>query len=116
MGSLFVILAAAMATATFIENDFGSEAAFGMVYNRKWFELILLLLAANMAGQLIINKMFRKEKLPVSLFHLAFVVMIAGAGITRYTGWEGSMQCHVRERHQIPVCHLRTAASLFTAA
>ncbi len=102
MGSLFVILAAAMATATFIENDFGSKTAFGMVYNRKWFELILLLLAANMTGQLIINKMFRKEKLPVTLFHLAFVIMIAGAGITRYTGWEGSM--HIREGETSNTC------------
>jgi cytochrome c-type biogenesis protein CcsB len=95
MGALFVIFAAAMAAATFIENDYGSHVAYGMVYNKKWFELVLLLLAANMAGQLVINKMFRREKIPVALFHLAFILMIAGAAVTRYTGKEGTM--HIRE-------------------
>jgi len=95
MGSLFVVFAAAMASATFIENDYGSGAAYGMVYDAKWFELILLLLAVNLTGQLIINRIFRKEKFPIALFHLAFILMVAGAAITRYTGWEGSM--HIRE-------------------
>ena len=89
MGSLFIIFAFAMAAATFIENDYGSGAAYGMVYGTKWFELILLLLSINLIGQLIINKLFRRSRLPVALFHLAFVLMIAGAGITRYFGWEG---------------------------
>ncbi len=95
MGSLAVIFAVSMAAATFIENDFGSQSAYSSVYNTHWFELILILLAANLIGQLIILKMFRKAKLPVALFHLAFVLMIAGAGITRYFGREGSI--HIRE-------------------
>ena len=103
MGSLFVIFAVAMATATFIENDFGSKAAYSSVYNTRWFEFILILLAANLIGQLIILKMFRKIKLPVALFHLAFVLMITGAGITRYFGWEGSI--HIREGETSNVCY-----------
>jgi cytochrome c-type biogenesis protein CcsB len=95
MGSLFVLFAVTMAAATFIENDFGPAVSYARVYNAKWFELIFLLLAANLIGQLIIYKMFRKEKLPVALFHLAFILMIAGAGITRYFGSEGSI--HIRE-------------------
>ena len=95
MGILFIVFALVMAIATFLENDFGSSAAISMVYGTKWFELILLLLSANLAGQLIIYKLFRKEKLPVALFHLAFILMIIGAGITRYFGWEGTM--HIRE-------------------
>ncbi|MCX6333331.1 MAG: c-type cytochrome biogenesis protein CcsB [Bacteroidia bacterium] len=103
MGALLVIFAAVMAAATFIENDFGSQAAYGSVYNTKWFELILLLLAVNLIGQLIIFKMFRKEKLPVALFHLAFILMIAGAGITRYFGWEDSI--HIREGETSNSCY-----------
>ena len=45
MGVLFVVFAIAMAVATFLENDFGSAAAYSMVYNTHWFELILLLLS-----------------------------------------------------------------------
>jgi cytochrome c-type biogenesis protein CcsB len=95
MGVLFVLFAAAMAAATFFENDFGSAAAYSMVYGTKWFELILLLLSVNLIGQVITQKLLRKEKLTIGLFHLAFVLMIIGAGITRYFGWEGSI--HIRE-------------------
>jgi cytochrome c-type biogenesis protein CcsB len=102
MGSLFVVFAFAMGAATFIENDFGSQVAYNSVYNTRWFELILLLLTANLFGQLIIYKMFRKAKLPVALFHLAFIFMIAGAGITRYFGWEGSI--HIREGETSNTC------------
>ncbi|HQM70158.1 MAG TPA: c-type cytochrome biogenesis protein CcsB [Bacteroidales bacterium] len=102
MGSLFIVSAFAMAAATFIENDYGSEAAYGMVYGTRWFELVLFLLAVNLTGQLIINRLFRKNKLPVALFHLAFILMIAGAGITRYFGWEGIM--HIREGESTDKC------------
>jgi cytochrome c-type biogenesis protein CcsB len=95
MGAFFVIFAVSMAAATFIENDFGSAASYSMVYNTKWFELIMLLLSVNLIGQVIIYKLLRKAKLPIALFHLSFVLMIAGAGITRYFGWEGSI--HIRE-------------------
>lgn len=95
MGILFVVFAFAMAVATFIENDFGSTAAYGMIYNTRWFELILLLLAVNLVGQLIIFRLFKTSRLPGALFHLAFIVMLAGAAITRYFGWEGSI--HIRE-------------------
>ena len=95
MGSLFVIFAVAMAIATFIGNDYGSGAAYSMVYNTRWFELILLLLVINLIGQVVIYKLLGRKKLAVGLFHLAFIIMIIGAGITRYFGWEGSI--HLRE-------------------
>ena len=103
MGLLFVAFAFAMAAATFLENDFGSPAAYSMVYNTRWFELILLLLAANLTGRLVILKLFRRAKLPVSLFHLSFILFIIGAGITRYFGWEGTM--HIREGEQQQKCY-----------
>jgi hypothetical protein len=102
MGILFVLFAAAMAAATFLENDFGSAAAYSMVYNTRWFELLLLLLSSNLIGQLIIFKLFKKAKLPVALFHLAFILMIIGAGITRYFGWEGTI--HIREGEEKADC------------
>ncbi len=66
-----------------------------MVYNTRWFELILVLLAVNLVGQVIILKLLRREKLTIALFHLSFIVMIMGAGITRYFGWEGTI--HIRD-------------------
>lgn len=102
MGVLLVVFAASMAAATFIENDYGSSAAYNFVYDTRWFELILLLLTINLIGQIFVLKLYKRSKLTIMLFHLAFVVMIAGAAITRYTGWEGTI--HIREGEQQNVC------------
>jgi cytochrome c-type biogenesis protein CcsB len=103
MGVLFVVFALSMAVATFLENDFGSPAAFSLVYNSVWFELILALLAINLVGQLIVFNLFKKSRITGALFHLAFIVMIIGAGITRYFGWEGSI--HIREGEEQNICY-----------
>jgi cytochrome c-type biogenesis protein CcsB len=102
MGVLFVLFAVAMAVATFLENDFGSAAAYSMVYNTRWFEFILLLLAVNLVGQVIIFKLLKREKLTIALFHLSFILLIVGAGITRYFGWEGSI--HIRKGEEQKQC------------
>ena len=47
MAFLFLVLAFAMAIATFIETAYGTPAARVIVYNSWWFELIWLLLAVN---------------------------------------------------------------------
>lgn len=39
---LLVVFAIAMATATFIENDFGTATAWQLIYNALWFELVML--------------------------------------------------------------------------
>jgi cytochrome c-type biogenesis protein CcsB len=103
MATLLVMFGITMAAATFIENDYGPAAAYSIVYSAWWFELILALLAVNMTGQLFVYRLFRKEKLPVALFHLAFVLMIAGAAVTRYFGWEGSIQ--IREGDTQATCY-----------
>lgn len=103
MGILFIIFAASMAAATFIENDYGSAASYNFVYDTRWFELILFLLAVNMTGQMIIFKLYRRSKLTVMLFHLSFILLIAGAAITRYTGWEGFI--HIREGENQDNCY-----------
>ena len=103
MGMLFVVFALSMAVATFLENDFGSSAAYSMVYDTRWFELILFLLSVNLIGQIINYNLLRRQKLPVAMFHLAFILMITGAGITRYFGWEGTM--HIREGESQDKCY-----------
>ena len=95
MGVLFFVFAMAMAFATFYENDFGATAAKAVVYNTKWFELLMLLMIVNLIGQIVQFKLYKKNKLTILLFHSAFILMILGAGITRYIGFEGIM--HIRE-------------------
>ena len=94
-GFLLLLFAIALAFATFIENSYGVEAARSMVYNSWWLELILFLLSVNMISNFIRYKMYKLRKLTMGTFHLAFVLIIIGAGVTRYFGSEGIV--HIRE-------------------
>ena len=95
MGILLLVFAAAIGTATFIENDFGSTTAKAVVYNANWFNILLLLLAINLTGNIFIYKLYVLKKLPVFLFHFAFLIILLGSAITRFASFEGVM--HIRE-------------------
>lgn len=92
---LLMIFAISIAYATFIENDYGTETAQALIYQAWWFELLLAVGAVNLAGSVVKYKLVNRKKWAILLFHLAFIVIIIGAGITRYFGFEGSM--HIRE-------------------
>jgi cytochrome c-type biogenesis protein CcsB len=90
-----LIFIASIAIATFIENDHGADTAKALVYNTWWFEMLLFLLSLNFIGNIFISKLFRKGKITTLIFHLAFIIIIIGAAVTRYFGEEGTM--HIRE-------------------
>ncbi|ANQ52679.1 cytochrome c biogenesis protein CcsA [Flammeovirga sp. MY04] len=87
--------AVAMGVATFVENDYGTPAAREMVYNALWFEILQVILGINFIGNIKKYKLFRKEKAAVFTFHIAFIIILLGAFITRNFGYEGNM--HIRE-------------------
>ncbi|MDP2237441.1 MAG: cytochrome c biogenesis protein CcsA [Bacteroidales bacterium] len=91
MGLLVVAFAVAIGVATFIENDFGTEGAKSVVYNALWFEALLVLLCVNLIANIFKYKMYRMEKIVVFTFHLSFVIILIGSGVTRYIGYEGIM-------------------------
>ncbi|SHN25490.1 cytochrome c-type biogenesis protein CcsB [Cyclobacterium lianum] len=92
---LLVIFAGSMGLATFIENDHGTKVARGLVYEAWWFELLMLWLAVCFVNHIKKYRLFHRSRWPVGLFHLAFVLIIIGAGVTRYFALEGTM--HIRE-------------------
>lgn len=91
MAILFVLYATAMGVATFIENDFGTQTSKALIYNAWWFELIMVFFVINFFGNIFRYRLLRKEKWPVLLFHVSFLLILIGAGITRYIGYEGVM-------------------------
>lgn len=95
MGVLLILFAVAMAAGTFIENDFGTETARTHIYEATWFEILMLLLCLNFIGNIFKYRLASLQKIPILLFHLAFIVIILGAGITRYRGFEAMM--NIRE-------------------
>jgi cytochrome c-type biogenesis protein CcsB len=91
-GIMLLVFAFAIGYATFIENDFGTAAARVVIYEAKWFEALLLLLTINLIGIVVRKKLYKADKPGVLLFHLAFILIVAGGAITRYTGHEGVMK------------------------
>ncbi len=91
MALLFVVFAAAMAIATFIENDYGTPTARKLIYQARWFELIMLLFVLNFIGHIFRYRLWRRAKWPLLLFHAAFVLILTGAWVTRYISYEGIM-------------------------
>jgi len=87
---LLFILALGAAVATFVENDFGTHVARMSVYNALWYEIVLSLSALNILFVVHKTKLYRH--LPRFIFHLSLVVILIGAGLTRYFGIEGIMK------------------------
>lgn len=92
---LLMMFAISIAYATFIENDYGTDTAQALIYQAWWFELLLLVGVINLTGSVIRYKLVSRKKWAILMFHLAFILIIIGAGVTRYFGFEGSM--HIRE-------------------
>tara|TARA_B110000046_G_scaffold121025_1_gene127667 strand:+ start:7215 stop:10304 length:3090 start_codon:yes stop_codon:yes gene_type:complete len=90
-----LIFALAIGIATFIENDFGTSAAQKLIYKALWFEVLLVLFCITLIVNVIVYRFIQLKKWPNLIFHLAIVVIVLGAGITRYFGYEGVM--HIRE-------------------
>ena len=91
MAVLFIVFATAMGVATFIENDYGTQTAKALIYNAWWFEAIMVFFVINFFGNIFRYRLVSKEKWPLLVFHLAFLFILIGAGITRYVGYEGLM-------------------------
>ncbi len=92
---LLIALAIAMGAGTFVEDKYDTATARNLIYNTMWFEFLFLLLALNFIGHIRSFNMLRKQRIGGVIFHLAFIIMILGAGVTRYFGYEGNI--HIRE-------------------
>jgi cytochrome c-type biogenesis protein CcsB len=90
-GTLMLVFAASIGTATFIENDYGTLAAKSVVYDAFWFEALLVLTAISLIGSVFKYKLYKRGRYSVLFFHLSFVIILIGAGITRYISYEGTM-------------------------
>ena len=81
-----------MAIATFIENDFGTSTAWKIIYDAWWFELVMLGLGICFIMNIFKYSLWRLEKWALLMFHLAFIIILLGASITRYASYGGIMR------------------------
>ncbi|WP_281299206.1 cytochrome c biogenesis protein [Flavobacterium limnophilum] len=91
MAILFLTFAIAMGAGTFIESKYNTDTARIWIYNAWWFEGIMLFFMINFIGNIKRYNLLRKEKWATLMLHLSFVLIIAGAFITRYISYEGMM-------------------------
>ncbi|NER11467.1 cytochrome c-type biogenesis protein CcsB [Muriicola jejuensis] len=91
MAVLFLLFAAAMAIGTFMESMYSTETAKIYIYNAKWFEIIMIFFVINFIGNMFRYRLLQWNKWPVLLLHISWILIIVGAGVTRYIGYEGMM-------------------------
>lgn len=95
-GGLYMVLfAVAIAAATFIENDYGTSSAQKLIFRARWFEILLMLFGISIIANIIRFRMVQQRKWAVLTFHASVIVILLGAAVTRYFGYEGIM--HIRE-------------------
>jgi len=92
---LLLIFALGTGIATFIEDKYDTLAAQKIVYNARWFEVLMALLIINFIGNIRKYNLLSKKRFFGFIFHFAFVLLILGAGVTRYFGFSGTM--YIRE-------------------
>ena len=97
MTSLLLLYGISMAVATFVENDYDTATAKTLIYNSRWFEILMLWLIVLFAANIKTYHLTKKEKWPLLVFHLAFIFMFIGGAITRYTSLEGQMPIKEQE-------------------
>ena len=88
---LFIVFCVAMAVGTFVESIHNTATARIWVYNAWWFEVIMGIFVLNFTGNIKKYRLFRWEKWPVLFLHVAWILIILGAFVTRYFGFEGVM-------------------------
>ena len=97
-GTLFIVFAAAMAVGTFLDQSYErppSPYARELIFNAWWFEAIMVIFVINFVGNIFRFRLWRKEKWATLTIHLSFILILVGAFVTRYIGYEGIM--HIRE-------------------
>jgi len=92
-----IVLIVVLALATFVESAYSTQIAWALIYGTRWFEILMLLIGINLVGVMVKQNFFRRKKIVVLLFHLAFIIILIGASVTRFISYEGIM--HIRENN-----------------
>ena len=88
---LFITFSVSMGVGTFIESMHGTDSARILVYNAFWFEIMMILFLINFIFNIKRYNLLSRPKLGILLMHLSWILIIIGAGVTRYIGNEGVM-------------------------
>ncbi|MBU2928641.1 cytochrome c biogenesis protein CcsA [Winogradskyella psychrotolerans] len=91
---LFIAFAVAMAVGTILDRNMETSPTpytRTLIYNAWWFEAIMVFFVINFVGNIYRFRLYKKEKWATLILHLSFILILLGAFITRYVGFEGMM-------------------------
>ncbi len=88
---LFIMFSVAMGVGTFVESAHDTATARIWIYNAWWFELMMVFFVINFSGNIKRYRLLQWNKWPLLLLHASWILIIVGAGVTRYIGYEGVM-------------------------
>lgn len=94
MGVLFIAYFVAMIIGTFLDRGMETSPtpySRYWIYDAWWFTLIHVMFVINFLGNIVRFRLLRKEKITTLVFHASFILILIGAGITRYISYEGVM-------------------------
>ncbi|KAA6322738.1 Cytochrome c biogenesis protein CcsA [termite gut metagenome] len=91
--AIMAVVIVVLGIATWMEHLYGSEFAYTAFYNSIWFTWLWILLATVACYYLIDTKLYKR--IAVFSLHLAFLLILTGALITKLTGKNGHV--HLRE-------------------
>ncbi|MDG2368963.1 MAG: cytochrome c biogenesis protein CcsA [Flavobacteriaceae bacterium] len=94
---LFILFPLSMGIGTFIESYYNTTTAKILIYNAKWFEIMMVFFVINFSYNIKRYNLLNFNKWPVLLLHISWILIILGAGITRYIGFEGVMPIRENE-------------------
>ena len=88
---LFILFPLSMGIGTFIESYYNTTTAKILIYNAWWFEVMMVFFVINFTLNIKRYNLLSFKKWPVLLLHISWILIILGAGVTRYIGFEGVM-------------------------
>ncbi len=95
---LFLVFAVAMAAGTFMDASSQTPPTpytRELIYNAWWFEAIMAIFIINFVGNIFRYNLHKRKMWASLMLHLSLILVIFGAFVTRYIGFEGVM--HIRE-------------------
>lgn len=88
---LLSVLAAVLIYGTFYESANGTPMAQRHVYASKWFDALIVLLAANMVACTAKRYPYKPHQLGFLMVHCGILTILTGAMLTRNFGREGEL-------------------------
>ena len=106
---ILLLLAIGCGIGTFIEshysglsnNEIGRAAAYDLIYDALWFNILLVVFCVNILLNLVRRLARGRQEAGFLLVHIGMLVILLGAGMTRWMGFEGYLRIREGESNNM---------------